>query len=37
SEDRRILGLMPHPERLYESALGGTDGRRMFESLLAAA
>lgn len=30
----RIVGLMPHPERLYELALGGTDGRRMFESLL---
>ena len=28
----RILGLMPHPERLFESALGGTDGRRIFES-----
>lgn len=31
----RILGLMPHPERLFEPALGGTDGRRMFESMLA--
>jgi phosphoribosylformylglycinamidine synthase I len=30
----RILGMMPHPERLYESALGGTDGRRVFESAL---
>jgi phosphoribosylformylglycinamidine synthase len=26
--------MMPHPERLYESALGGTDGRRVFESIL---
>lgn len=35
SDDRgRIVGLMPHPERLYELALGGTDGRRMFESVL---
>ena len=33
SESGRILGMMPHPERLYENALGGTDGRRMFESL----
>lgn len=32
---RRVLGLMPHPERLYEQALGGTDGRRIFESALA--
>ena len=30
----RVLGLMPHLERLYESALGGTDGRRVFESAL---
>lgn len=30
----RILGLMPHPERLFEKALGGTDGRRIFESAL---
>lgn len=28
----RILGLMPHPERLFEPMLGGTDGRRMIES-----
>ena len=30
----RVLGLMPHPERIYEAALGGTDGRRVFESAL---
>ncbi len=30
----RILGMMPHPERLFETALGGTDGRRIFESAL---
>jgi len=30
----RIVGMMPHPERLYETALGGTDGRRVFESAL---
>lgn len=34
SESGRILGMMPHPERLYEPALGGTDGRRMFESIV---
>ena len=33
SENRRVLGMMPHPERLYEAALGGSDGRRMFESV----
>ena len=29
----RIMGLMPHPERAADPALGGTDGRRLFESL----
>ena len=33
----RILGMMPHPERIYEAALGGTDGRRVFESILLSA
>ncbi len=33
-ETGRILGLMPHPERLFELALGGTDGRRVFESVV---
>ncbi|MEO1205677.1 MAG: phosphoribosylformylglycinamidine synthase subunit PurQ [Pseudomonadota bacterium] len=32
SANGRIVGMMPHPERLYEPALGGTDGRRIFES-----
>ncbi|MDX2309453.1 MAG: phosphoribosylformylglycinamidine synthase subunit PurQ [Hyphomicrobium sp.] len=32
SENGRVLGMMPHPERLYEGILGGTDGRRVFES-----
>lgn len=31
-----VLGMMPHPERLCEAALGGTDGRPMFDSLVAA-
>ena len=29
-----VLGLMPHPERASESAIGGTDGLLMFQSLL---
>jgi phosphoribosylformylglycinamidine synthase I len=33
-ETGRVLGMMPHPERLYETVLGGTDGRRVFESML---
>ena len=36
NENRNVLGLMPHPERMVEAAHGGTDGRRMFEALLAA-
>ncbi|RYD48340.1 MAG: phosphoribosylformylglycinamidine synthase subunit PurQ, partial [Sphingomonadales bacterium] len=31
-----VLGMMPHPERRIEAAHGGTDGRRLFEGLLAA-
>lgn len=33
----RILGMMPHPENAAEAALGSIDGRKLFESLLAAA
>ena len=29
-----ILGMMPHPERMIEPALGGSDGRGLFESIL---
>jgi len=35
SENRRVLGMMPHPERLSDAALGGTDGRGLFASLSA--
>ncbi|MFT6148921.1 MAG: phosphoribosylformylglycinamidine (FGAM) synthase-like amidotransferase family enzyme [Saprospiraceae bacterium] len=28
--------MMPHPERASEDALGNTDGKIMFDSLLAA-
>ena len=31
-----VLGLMPHPERAAEEALGSTDGRRIFESMIEA-
>jgi phosphoribosylformylglycinamidine synthase I len=34
NEKARILGMMPHPERAVDHALGATDGRRMFESLV---
>jgi phosphoribosylformylglycinamidine synthase subunit PurQ / glutaminase len=31
-----VLGMMPHPERMIETAHGGTDGRRLFEALIGA-
>jgi phosphoribosylformylglycinamidine synthase len=31
-----VLGLMPHPERAAEPAMGGTDGLLLFQSLLGA-
>ncbi len=34
SRDLKVLGLMPHPERLISPELGGSDGRLMFDSLL---
>jgi phosphoribosylformylglycinamidine synthase I len=33
-ESGRVLGLMPHPERAADPLHGGTDGRRLFESLI---
>jgi phosphoribosylformylglycinamidine synthase len=40
SENGRVLGMMPHPERAIEpaavTALGGADGRRLFENILGA-
>lgn len=38
SDNGRVLGMMPHPERAIEpaavAALGGAGGRRLFESIL---
>ena len=36
SDRLNVLGMMPHPENLIEDLVGGTDGRGLFESLLAA-
>jgi len=36
NEGRNVVGLMPHPERACESALGSDDGRILFESVIAA-
>lgn len=37
SENFRVLGMMPHPENLIETLVGGTDGLGLFESLVKAA
>ena len=34
SENRRVLGMMPHPERATEAALGSSDGKGLFASLM---
>ncbi len=36
SERRNVVGLMPHPERACERALGSADGLVLFESVVAA-
>ncbi len=33
SENRRVLGMMPHPERMSEPSHGGTDGAALFSSI----
>ncbi len=34
SANRRVLGMMPHPERAVEPAHGGTDGAALFAGLM---
>lgn len=34
NREKNVLGLMPHPENLIESAHGGIDGRDLFSGLL---
>jgi phosphoribosylformylglycinamidine synthase subunit PurQ / glutaminase len=36
SPGRNVLGMMPHPERAAEPELGGTDGVKVFQSLVGA-
>lgn len=36
NKGRNVLGMMPHPERLADPALGGDDGKRMFDGLVTA-
>jgi phosphoribosylformylglycinamidine synthase len=33
SADGNVMGLMPHPERVCDTLLGGTDGLGIFHSL----
>ena len=34
SENRRVLGMMPHPERAVDAIHGSTDGRALFRGLV---
>ena len=34
SENRRVLGLMPHPERMADPVHGNTEGRILFDTLV---
>ncbi len=36
SENRRVLGMMPHPERAVDPAHGGSDGKALFAALASA-
>lgn len=36
SENRRVLGMMPHPERAADQGHGGTDGAALFRALTGA-
>jgi phosphoribosylformylglycinamidine synthase len=36
SHGRNVFGLMPHPERVCDPLLGGTDGRGIFQSMIEA-
>ena len=36
SANRRVLGMMPHPEDLGDPLMGGEDGKPLFDSITAA-
>lgn len=36
NKEKNVFGLMPHPERVMETTLGGTDGYLLFESIIKA-
>jgi phosphoribosylformylglycinamidine synthase subunit PurQ / glutaminase len=33
NDRHNVLGMMPHPERASEDALGSSDGMRLFKSV----
>src|SRR5512140_3592853 len=37
NKERNVMGMMPHPERVTEPLMGGTDGLVIFQSMLKAA
>lgn len=36
NKQRNVMGMMPHPERVVEKELGSTDGKLIFDSIIAA-
>ena len=34
NKNKNVLGMMPHPERVADPLLGGTDGKTMFDGLI---
>ncbi len=34
NESNNVLGMMPHPERVCETLVGGVDGRHIFQSMI---
>jgi len=36
NREGNVFGLMPHPERVCDEIVGGTDGRAVFESIISA-
>lgn len=36
NEGRNVMGMMPHPERVSDPLMPGTDGLRIFQSMMAA-
>ena len=37
NEQGNVVGLMPHPDRVFEADLGSADGAILFQSVMASA